>query len=65
MGSLQDFKDSMSKDLYDMTAREAIEKGICVDCKEPALAKCYSDAGRREYPISGLCETCFDRIFKV
>jgi hypothetical protein len=45
-----------------MTKDEAVAKGICIDCKEPALAKCYSDAGRREYRISGLCEKCFDSI---
>jgi hypothetical protein len=26
------------------------------------LANCYSEAGRREYHISGLCERCFDAI---
>jgi hypothetical protein len=62
MGSLQDLKDHMSICLYGMTTREAIDKGICLECKEPAIPKCYSDAGRREYHISGLCEPCFDKI---
>ncbi len=47
-----------SKELQ--TVAEAIEEGICIDCKEPAIPKCYSEAGLREYHISGLCETCFD-----
>lgn len=34
---------------------------ICLVCKLPALPRCYSDAGRREVAISGLCEPCFDR----
>jgi hypothetical protein len=36
--------------------------GLCVACGEPALAKCYSEAGRRQ--ISGMCEKCFDDCTK-
>ena len=39
--------------------------GLCVSCGEPALRKCYSEAGRREYSISGMCEKCFDAMFEV
>jgi hypothetical protein len=37
--------------------------GLCIACHEPALPKCYSEAGRREYAISGMCEKCFDGMF--
>lgn len=59
---LDEFKDSFAQSLYGMTKDEAVSKGICIQCKEPALPKCYSDAGRKEYTISGLCEKCFDEI---
>ena len=36
--------------------------GLCINCHEPALKKCYSEAGRREYSISGMCEKCFDAL---
>ena len=62
MNTLQNLKDGLAKDLYDMTTTEAQEKGICVKCKRRAPERCYSDAGRREYQISGLCEICFDNI---
>ncbi len=35
-------------------------EGLCVACREPAIPKCRTDAGRREYRISGMCEKCFD-----
>ncbi|BAL84731.1 hypothetical protein SELR_pSRC400800 (plasmid) [Selenomonas ruminantium subsp. lactilytica TAM6421] len=34
----------------------------CIRCHRPAYEHCYSDAGRREVSISGLCEECFDEI---
>ena len=62
MTQLQKFKDKMAKDIYGTTPSECIKQGICIECHEEALPKCYSDAGRREYTISGLCEICFDKI---
>ncbi len=42
--------------------KESIEKGVCVQCGQPAKdfreEKCV-----REYQISGLCQTCQDEIF--
>lgn len=61
--SLDKFKDNMARQLYGMTKAEAISKGICIDCKELAKPKCHTDAGNREYLISGMCEECFDDMF--
>lgn len=61
--NFQDVKDNLSKSLYGMSLTEAHKQGICIKCKTPALERCYSDAGRREYDISGLCELCFDEEF--
>ena len=61
MTPLQEFKDKLAKSTYGMTQAEAIEKGICIDCGKPALERCYSKAGVKEYAISGLCEKCFDK----
>lgn len=60
---LTKFKDAVSKEVFGISRSEALAKGICIDCGQPALPNCYSDAGRREYRISGLCEKCFDAIF--
>jgi hypothetical protein len=63
MSDLKEFKNTMAKGIFGMTVDEAHEKGICIDCNEPALPKCYSPAGKREYQISGMCEQCFDKMF--
>jgi len=62
--ALRDFQDAVSREAHGMTRGEAMEKGVCVDCKKPdALSRCHSEAGRREYAISGMCEECWDRMF--
>jgi len=61
---LQNFKDNLSRNLYGMTTKEANEKGICIQCREKAIPKCYSEAGKKEFYISGLCELCFDSILR-
>lgn len=48
--------------IFSLTKDEAHKRGVCVNCKLPALDRCYSIAGRAEYQISGLCEQCFDDI---
>jgi len=62
MTSLLKLQNALSQSLYGMTKDKAVAEGICISCREPALANCYSEAGRREYRISGLCEKCFDDI---
>lgn len=63
--NLEDFKNDLTKSLYGMTKDEAVQKGICVQCKNPIEGRIYSNAGKREYKISGLCEICFDNITKI
>jgi len=55
-------KDDMTNDLFGMTKAEAIKKGVCIDCKQPAMSGCFSDLDVREYKISGLCGRCFNQI---
>jgi hypothetical protein len=62
MSDLQQFKDDLAKSIYGQTTEDAKATGLCIQCKQPAFENCYSEAGRREYRISGLCEKCFDSI---
>lgn len=61
---MQKLKQELAKQVFGEDAVFNMEAGLCIACKEPALAKCYSDAGRREVAISGLCEVCWDEMFK-
>lgn len=65
MSKLEDLKDELQKAAGMLPRKEAWEKGLCVQCRQPALPKCYSDLGRKEYRISGMCEACFDEMFKA
>jgi hypothetical protein len=58
-----ELKDDLSVAGFGITKDAALAQGICIQCRQPAEEKCYSDAGRREYRISGMCELCFDEMF--
>lgn len=62
--SMQSFLNTIAKQQYGMTIADALEQGVCVKCHQPAEPLCFSVAGKREYQISGLCEHCFEGIFK-
>ena len=43
--------------------KQASVLGVCTICGLPALARCYSTAGVRQYRLSGHCEICYDKMF--
>jgi hypothetical protein len=57
--NLEEFKKFLAVKAFGITLQEAWEKGICILCREPAIPRCYSDEGRKEYKLSGTCEACF------
>ncbi len=59
---LQDFKDFTARSAFGMTKVDAHKQGVCISCKEKPRFR--TQAGIREYGISGLCEYCWDEMFK-
>lgn len=55
-------RNKISQSIFNMDIDSAHEKGICINCGQEALSNCYSERGREEYWISGLCEKCFDAM---
>ncbi len=64
MESIKQLQLELAKQVFGEDAPTNIEAGLCIVCKEPALQKCHSEAGRREVKISGICESCWDDMFK-
>ncbi len=60
MSNLDKFKDETARAAFGITKAEAINRNVCINCKQPP--KFYTEMGRKEYDISGLCEFCFDLI---
>lgn len=61
---LKRLSDELNREEFGQTIQEANDAGTCISCKLPALERCYSAAGKREFFISGLCEKCFDAMFE-
>lgn len=64
MNELEKMKNMVSKSLFGVSISEAHSRGLCLNCRQPYMERCYSEAGVREYAISGFCEICFDNLFK-
>jgi len=60
--SLTEFKQKLQEEIYGKDSVENKSKELCIKCEQFALPNCYSETGRREFKISGLCEKCFDEI---
>lgn len=56
-------KSELASQLFGPDHADNRASGLCIQCKLPALPRCYSKAGRKEFSISGLCEVCFDELF--
>jgi hypothetical protein len=59
-GNFQSFKDALAVSCYGMTKDEALAKNICIQCRQKPTFS--TPEGEKEYPISGLCEPCWDAM---
>lgn len=46
------------------TKQQAIAANCCIKCGNPVEGRIHTAAGQKEYKISGMCEICFDDIWK-
>jgi len=54
--------DDAIKDIFGIDRIGSVSKDVCVSCKKEARE--FKDArSRKEYTISGMCQTCQDQIF--
>lgn len=62
--SFENFLDKYSHDVYGRSRTESIKNNICLNCGEMAII--FRDSlSRKEYNISGFCQKCQDKIFKL
>lgn len=60
---MQKVKDNIALAFHGMTITQALEKGVCIDCRR-SVANTFKDGlSVREYQISGLCQRCQDKVF--
>jgi len=58
------FLDSLSKISFGRTRTTSVVNNICVTCGKNASE--FKDAlSRKEYSISGMCQSCQDSVFGV
>ena len=60
--NLSDLKRKLAIQLH---GREPDGK-TCIECNQPPIVgkNIYSEAGAKEFHISGYCESCFDKLFE-
>jgi len=54
--------ENLLENIFGVNRRQTIESDTCVSCKGEAK-KFRDEISRREYSISGLCQSCQDLIF--
>jgi radical SAM superfamily enzyme len=60
---MENFLDDMTNILFGCPNRQgSIDSGKCVFCGEPAV-EFKDELSRREFQISGLCQSCQDEVF--
>ena len=58
------FIDHMAKANFGRSRTSCVQNDLCVSCDEPAVSF-RDELSRKEYTISGLCQTCQDGVFGV
>lgn len=54
--------DDLAKTAFGKNRTEAIRADICLTCDDPNM-EFRDELSRKEYTISGMCQTCQDQVF--
>lgn len=54
--------DSTAQAVFGMSVKEALEKGVCVKCKQE-VGEFKDPSSEKEYRLSALCQSCQDEFF--
>lgn len=75
MQSIEELKKNLAINAFGQTKEEAQQSCVCINCgheifweksrRSTRPGHIYSEAGLREYKISGMCEYCFDKLTEV
>ena len=60
---ITEFLDGMSKQAFGRTRTVSIKGDVCVICARPAT-EFEDELSAKEYAISGMCQTCQNRVFQ-
>ena len=60
---VNDFAEKIALGLYGRSMRASIEMQHCVKCGDEAFIF-IDETSRKEYMISGYCQSCQDQIFR-
>ena len=59
---MENFLDDMTKELFGRSRKVAMDNQLCVICGNDAN-HFADELSRKEYGISGMCQTCQDKTF--
>lgn len=70
---MKELIDDIGQQVFGMSLTGAHEANVCICCHKPVFNEdgffseelFHSEAGKKEYSISGMCEKCFDKLFAV
>jgi len=62
--AMENMLDDMAKELFGRGRKVAMDNQMCVICGDDAN-HFTNELSRREYGISGMCQSCQDGVFSV
>ena len=70
---MEELIDEIERQAFGMSRTEAITEGVCIACHKPVFDvhgmykddMVYSEEGKAEYSMGGMCEQCSNDMFSA